>query len=844
MPVLPPSVDAARRRSRRLLPVPGVQDVQGVHDVLDALAVATGSVAVLLRTGAVDVDGTERAATILAGAARAAQAVAPDLRISPVVPLPAGPLVRLDDLPADEADRLAVGDALADAVVAAHGHPDDLVAVPLDGLADLDAARRAVVLRLFPTPGRGLPPEWVDLAAEWAFGGISPSERVRLRVLGVEVAVAAADAPGVLHAAARVRAWCDAVGGDPAVRLRSASASFGIAPHVALAAGGAGCDDQGLLARLELLAEVAVDVDEAAWAGISIDETFAEVGTGLARTPWTAGDGASANRVAGRLVDRYVPDAFCFQVLGRSHLAALGPGASGLPGRTDLGDGRVALWLGEPADWLPDADPEAARAAAQHVLAPLLLHAADLEGALARAGRGAEADPGPGGGGTSGESAGPDIDQVVLEPHAHPRRGRRLSVLELVAWLAGEPHTDSPRAASPVVSAYLRDLAIGLDDDLRQRLAPLAAAVVGTGPVEDPARDPAERHRCWLLADRLLRGHAPRWLAAAGLEETAAGLSALGSVEDDNDLVRGVALLGDAIVEASAALDALLAAAGSRADAVDQAAWEVWEEVAQASGWAATTDAVAAGLPGDLTFATDQRVMECSRDLDQREALTRSTRGLGDEVWATALSGLAALAWRSGWEAAEAVVHHETSFSVRTTLKRSLHQQLAEAGQAPDDVTVDMVLDDVDDAARDVLARLLLVGDDRSDWWERGVAAGASVPDGEAWQRAVAATRDALGPNVLDEALAVARAELARWADRAPQVVARAVVASVTREACSVAGRLVAGRAALDALLAGGDHDAAVAAASEACADHVDDLARDALALAAELVGRAGPGSG
>ena len=52
--------------------------------------------------------------------------------------------------------------------------------------------------------------------------------------------------------------------------------------------------------------------------------------------------------------------------------------------------------------------------------------------------------------------------------------------MELASLLAGEPFSDHPRAACPVIGAYLRTVNDLLDGWDRQRLLPYAARVVGT----------------------------------------------------------------------------------------------------------------------------------------------------------------------------------------------------------------------------------------------------------------------------------------------------------------------------------------------------------------------------
>ncbi|MCO8129206.1 hypothetical protein NHL50_18515 [Acidimicrobiia bacterium EGI L10123] len=808
--------------------------------LLDELDAVAGSFALHLRTRDV-----ARGVDVLRQVADAVRSTVRDgvvpLRTSPVAPLPDGPIVRLDDLPTDPLTRRRVADIVDDLVAEAGFERGAAVLCEVDGLADLDDCPRAVVLRLFPSPrGRAghLPAGWIDLAAEWVFGDQDPETVVRLRVLGVEASVMVKEAAGILHGCARARAWCDVVTGDVAGRVRTASITFGVAPHVAVAAGGPRCDDAGLLARFELLADVARDhaaaashgraEDRVAYACLDFEDTFGGLGTGLSSAPWADESGASPNRVAGRLVDRRIPEVFAFQVLGPGHVAALGDEGRDL---RPIGDDRWELALGEPEDWLPaTALRDEVRREGWQLLAPLLVRDADLDDELADAG--ASADPtAPAGAGAGDEAWAtglPDLSTIVIEPHSHPRRGSRLSVLELAAWLAGEPHSDDPANVAPVLRVYARELAAGIDDPLRQTLRDRASRLAATGRADAAI----EQRRSWVLADRLLRLHASTWLGAAGLSESADRLRTLESIATDTQLVRGVHLLGNAIGTASRRLETTRAIAGERADLVDALAWEIWEDVCQRSGGAAIAEAVVHGVPGSLTFATDQRVMELSRDPDHRVEVETSTRGLGDEVWSTALAEVAATAWRTGWAAAEAFVHHESTFSVRTTLRRTLQEILAD----DDDIALDMLLDDIDTTARDTIARLLLVGDDESDYWDKAMAACATVDGGQDWLRAVEETRAVLGPSLCDEAIQMARDQVGEWAARAPELVSRAVVASVTREACSIAGRGVIARVAAEALARGASEAEAEAAALDAVAALTGTLGEDAVAVLDELV--------
>ena len=75
----------------------------------------------------------------------------------------------------------------------------------------------------------------------------------------------------------------------------------------------------------------------------------------------------------------------------------------------------------------------------------------------------------------------------LVRGRGNPRKGR-LCIMSLVAYLAGEGHTDRPRTASRVI----RDFAVSLNDlapaEWRQELKPFAPRIIGTNDGNDRAR--------------------------------------------------------------------------------------------------------------------------------------------------------------------------------------------------------------------------------------------------------------------------------------------------------------------------------------------------------------------
>ena len=100
------------------------------------------------------------------------------------------------------------------------------------------------------------------------------------------------------------------------------------------------------------------------------------------------------------------------------------------------------------------------------------------------------------------------IEQYPLQRGSHPSRDDGMCAMEMVAWLAGEAHSDEPRCACPVVSALVRACNDAMSDPSRKRyLRPLVPQLVHTR-----ANATVERLRGLLAIDCLVRRLLPRWL--------------------------------------------------------------------------------------------------------------------------------------------------------------------------------------------------------------------------------------------------------------------------------------------------------------------------------------------
>ena len=449
-------------------------------------------------TGASDVDAATRA---LARARPDIEALSPIPAGDPEGPVvsqpvlgPGGPLIRVARLEVSDDLLSSIPDLVANRLEEA-GVADAVVRAPEPGgsLDRLDSCPNAVVLRLFPPPigeGGSLPASWIDIAGEWVLGDLSPHDVVPLRLLAVEFDVKVADAPAVLHQASTAQAWCDVVNGRIDERVRTASITFGRRPHVALAAGGPACDSQALLARFDLLCEVAREyAGDAAYACLDIETTFDGIGLGLPNTGWRDQGGASPNLVAGRLCDVLVPDAYPYQILGRGHLAGLGHETydeDDPPIGETVAPGKVELFIGEPVDWLPiyDARGTGARAGLGAARAPARRRPAGRRAPR----RPARAAPGAGATGARRRRRGPPAGRRDARPRRHhpgdaPPRPPRPAPHPPRAGRVARPRTPQRRPRERVAGArHLRPVV-----RVRARRPPAPDA---QGP-----RPPPHRHR-------------------------------------------------------------------------------------------------------------------------------------------------------------------------------------------------------------------------------------------------------------------------------------------------------------------------------------------------------------
>lgn len=196
-------------------------------------------------------------------------------------------------------------------------------------------------------------------------------------------------------------------------------------------------------------------------------------------------------------------------------------------------------------------------------------------------------------------------------PPVTPTGDRDLCIMEAVAFVAGEPWSDAPSCASPVIAAFLRNWNDSLSDEDRDRLLP--ASVWVPRLVGSRGNEGIELRRAYLALDWLVRTYAPAFLGLVpSLRSHAEQIRNLPEVTDAASATIAAATAANAraaagtaawaaagAAAATAAGDATWAAAGDAAgDAAGTAAWAASRaaarEAAAAASRAAAQDAAAA----------------------------------------------------------------------------------------------------------------------------------------------------------------------------------------------------------------------------------------------------------
>jgi len=238
-----------------------------------------------------------------------------------------------------------------------------------------------------------------------------------------------------------------------------------------------------------------------------------------------------------------------------------------------------------------------------------------------------------------------NLDSIHLAFGSHASREDGMCLMEAVAYVAGEPHTDRPKCVCPVLAAFGRAWNDSLSDEDRQRLLrPFVPRLVGTRSTPE-----VEQRRAFMAADWAVRVAAPVWLRVAGLNDAAGSLEALAPL-DSVEACRSAASTIAQAREAAAA--AATAAAAAAVDAVGDAAWvAAWAAARDAAGAAAVDAARAAGV-----LAAGAAVVFGAKTAAADAAMAAGVDAARDAAWAVAAYATGAVSGDAAGDAAWAVL--------------------------------------------------------------------------------------------------------------------------------------------------------------------------------------------
>ena len=121
------------------------------------------------------------------------------------------------------------------------------------------------------------------------------------------------------------------------------------------------------------------------------------------------------------------------------------------------------------------------------------------------------------------------VSTLAKGAHKPPNGEFEACVMEAAAWVAGEPWSDHPKCACPVITAFMIVWNDGLPNDAERTrlLLPLIPKIVGTRGSEALAN-----RRATMASDWYVRVQTPVWLRAAGLNAEVDALANFPEITD------------------------------------------------------------------------------------------------------------------------------------------------------------------------------------------------------------------------------------------------------------------------------------------------------------------------
>lgn len=222
-----------------------------------------------------------------------------------------------------------------------------------------------------------------------------------------------------------------------------------------------------------------------------------------------------------------------------------------------------------------------------------------------------------------------DLHGLTFSYGAHKIRADGTCAMEAAAWLAGEPHSDSPACTCPVIAEFIRTWNDGLpkDADRRRLLGPLVVEIVGT------RNDALCERRALMALDWVMRVQVPAWMRLSeDLRAQADVIRLMLNFRDANSVTdAGTGSLRD---KYSTFMDEIRFMNEIR-NGAQAAAWDasgdVVKNAAGLAAWSATWEASEAAWD-ELRYAIRQIAKEAARDPDAEPRLVSARIVLRDSL--------------------------------------------------------------------------------------------------------------------------------------------------------------------------------------------------------------------
>ena len=271
----------------------------------------------------------------------------------------------------------------------------------------------------------------------------------------------------------------------------------------------------------------------------------------------------------------------------------------------------------------------------------------------------------------------PDLS---LKSGLHKSRESGMCAMEAVAWLAGEPHSDQPKCACPVITAFVirwNDSLPG-DADRNRLLKPLLGKIIGTRSTPE-----AESVRAFLAVDWLVREYTPAWLdLVPSLTAHAATLRAFNPLRNLDEVTANLEALQAAAKDSQEALPAARSAA--RAAAWTASRSTTWPtEPTELAAWSSAWSAELAAWSSAVAWSAAESAVRSAEWSAAREAAEWSSTWL---VESAARAAVASAAWTAvesaAWAAATSAEWTAVESAVRASTWPAARAAVASAVQS------------------------------------------------------------------------------------------------------------------------------------------------------------------